>query len=166
MAVADRPVRARHDEVELLQNIDKLLQEFRSGVQSDNRESGTSMAVLVNETTSQKLEIPSSLFEVIYDAVDILLKGGAVAIMPYHAQLTTQEAADYLGVSRPYLITLLEKGEIPFKRLRSHRRIMLRDLEEYRLHRDEARHQALDALTGDVYDAGLYDVTHEAEPDE
>ncbi len=71
--------------------------------------------------------------------------------------LTTQEAADLLHVSRPYLIGLLDKGLIPYYRLRSHRRIRLEDLLAFREKFDAERHAALDELSRLSQEAGLYD---------
>lgn len=163
MSVIDRPVRARQEDLELLQEIAEYLGRHRRSSRAKTSESETPRALLVDRETHQQLEIPSPLFEVVCEAVDVLLKGGAVAIMPYHTQLTTQEAANYLGVSRPHLISLLDEGKIPYSRLRSHRRIRLRDLEDYRINRDEERRQALADLSREIYDAGLYGLPGEEE---
>lgn len=153
MSVTDRPVRASQEDLELLQKIAEYLQRHGQHARSESR---TPRAVLVDEETQKQLEIPGPLFQVVCEAVDVLLQGGAVAIMPYHTQLTTQEAANYLGVSRPHLISLLDKDKIPYMRLRSHRRIRLKDLEDYRLSRDEARRRDMAALSREIYDLGLY----------
>lgn len=167
MPVSDRPVRASKEELELLQKIDAYLKEHREASLFDATESAHAPAILVGEGDHKTLEIPALLFEVIREAVDILLEGGAVAIMPYHAQLTTQEAANYLQVSRPHLISLLDEEKIPYRRLRSHRRILLRDLESYRQRRDDERKQALDELSREVYEAGFYTMMEEkTEPNE
>lgn len=78
--------------------------------------------------------------------------------MPYHQEITTQDAADYLGVSRPYLIKLLDTEDIPYHYVGSQRRIRLSDLEEYRRQRDEQRRATLDEMTRDAYELGFYDV--------
>jgi excisionase family DNA binding protein len=104
----------------------------------------------------REVELPHAVLRVLSEAVDVLLEGGAVAVLPYHTELTTQAAADYLGVSRPYLIKLLERGELPYRKLNSHRRIMLQDVEEYRHRRDAARRSALAELTRESFELGLY----------
>jgi excisionase family DNA binding protein len=104
----------------------------------------------------REIELPHAVLRVLTEAVEVLLEGGAVAVLPYHAELTTQAAADYLGVSRPYLIKLLERGELPYRKLNSHRRIMLQDVEEYRQRRDAARRAALAELTRESFELGLY----------
>ncbi len=162
MSATDRPVRASQEDLELLQKIAEYLQRHRDHAQSESK---TPRAVLVDEETQKQLEIPGPLFEVVCEAVDVLLKGGAVGIMPYHTQLTTQEAANYLGVSRPHLISLLEQDKIPYSRLRSHRRIRLKDLEDYRLSRDEKRRRDLAELSRETYELGLYGLPGDEEND-
>lgn len=76
--------------------------------------------------------------------------------MPESSELTTQQAAEFLNVSRPYLVKLVESGEIPFRLVGTHHRIRFRDLEEYKNRDDLKRRQAADELTQLTQDLGLY----------
>ena len=86
----------------------------------------------------EEIELPESLSQVLRQLVYYLAQGRAVTIVPLNRELTTQEAADILNVSRPYLIKLLEQGEIPFAKTGTHRRIRVDDLMEYKKRRDAA----------------------------
>jgi excisionase family DNA binding protein len=83
--------------------------------------------------------------------------GRAITVAPLAQRLTTQEAADLLGVSRPTLIKLLEDGKIPFEQPGRHRRIRLDDLLAYRDRRRKERSEILDELVVQTQALGLYD---------
>lgn len=90
--------------------------------------------------------VPVSALRLLIDVLTELGEGNAVTIMPIHAELTTQEAADVLNVSRPFLVQLLERGDIPFHKIGTHRRVRYRDVLSYKQQIDAERHKVLDAL--------------------
>jgi excisionase family DNA binding protein len=92
------------------------------------------------------LELPPSAFEALKVVVEAIVRGQSVTLVPHDEELTTQEAADMLHMSRPHLIKLLERGEIPFHRVGTHRRIRSEDLLAYQDRRDAERKAALDEL--------------------
>jgi excisionase family DNA binding protein len=95
----------------------------------------------------EMIGIPGSAFEALRLIVDAMSKGQTVVLAPQEEELTSQQAADLLRVSRPHLVKLLEAGEIPFHRVGTHRRIRLEDVLAYRRKRSEDRREKLDELT-------------------
>ncbi len=104
-----------------------------------------------------EIEMPGSVHRALLGLVQALLSGEAVSIVPLDSEYTTNGAADFLGMSRPHLITLLERGEIPFRKVGSHRRVKFADLVTYRERRDVERGRALAALVELSEEAGLYE---------
>lgn len=104
----------------------------------------------------QRIGVPESVMEVLRQAVHALARDRAVAVVPIQKLLTTQRAADLLGVSRPYLVRLLDAGKIPSSKTGSHRRVRLDDLLAYAKVRDERRRESLTRLTQLSQELGLY----------
>ncbi len=103
------------------------------------------------------IPLPESINRMVREIVHALAGGNAVTIVPVHTDLTTQQAADLLNVSRPFLVQLLESGTIPFHRTGSHRRVRLTDVMTYRRTRGQARRAALQAMAREAQDMGLYE---------
>lgn len=105
----------------------------------------------------QEIAIPESMFYVFERVAEVLARGDAVTVLPIGRELTTQQAADILNVSRQYLVRLLDQGVIPFTRTGTHRRIRAIDLLEYKQRRDRERNAALDQLSQISQEMGGYD---------
>jgi len=93
------------------------------------------------------LILPRQALALLRDLLVEMAQGNAVTIVPTHAELTTQEAANLLNVSRPHLVKLLESGDIPFTKAGTHRRIRYQDLMAYREQRLRQSKSVLDELT-------------------
>ncbi|WP_442948976.1 helix-turn-helix domain-containing protein [Nostoc sp.] len=105
----------------------------------------------------EKINIPEPIYHVLLQVVHAMASGKAISIIPQQQELTTQQAAEHLNVSRPYLIKLLEQGEIPHIKVGSHRRVRFDDLMNYKQQRDVKRDQLLTELTQMSQEAGFYE---------
>jgi excisionase family DNA binding protein len=105
----------------------------------------------------EEITLPESVYKVLHEAVHAMAMGKLVSIAIQEPEMTTQQAADFLDVSRPHLIKLLEKGEIPFIRVGTHRRVRFEDVMKYREQRDKQRKEGLNKLTQFLQNEGFYD---------
>jgi len=132
------------------------------------RESGRALsAVLLTRSDTQQIDfhdekgavrtvrIPTSALRLLLDVLTEIGQGNAVSIIPIHAELTTQEAADVLNVSRPFLVQLLERGEMPFHKIGTHRRVRYQDVIEYKKRIDTERRKVLDELAEEAQEIGM-----------
>lgn len=106
----------------------------------------------------QQQSIPSPVRDVLVRILTHMEEGQAITIIPASHELTSQDAADLLGVSRQYMVRLLEGGKLPFHRAGTHRRVYLQDLMAYKKERDRQRREALDQIAREEVEAGTYDV--------
>ena len=93
-----------------------------------------------------KITFPFSAIKLLLQILTQMAEGNAVTLIPIHAELTTQEAASLLNVSRPFLIKLLEEGKIPFHKIGTHRRVRFIDLLKFKDEADEISQKALEEL--------------------
>ncbi len=102
-----------------------------------------------------QLRIPSSALQLLFAALSEMACGNGVSLLPLHAELTTQQAADFLNVSRPYVVGLLEKGEMAFRKVGNQRRVQLREVVAYKARTDIERRTALDELAREARELRL-----------
>jgi excisionase family DNA binding protein len=95
----------------------------------------------------EMIGIPASAFQALRRVVDAMSRGQTIVLAPQEEELTSQQAADLLRVSRPHLVKLLDDGEIPFHRVGTHRRVRVEDVLAYRKRRFQNRREKLDELT-------------------
>lgn len=104
---------------------------------------------------NKKIVLPPQALRLLVGILEQMSQGNAVSLIPIHAELTTQEAADLLHVSRPYLIHLLKEGKIPFRNVGTKRRILAEDVLRYKTIIDRKRLKTLEALTKQAQDLDM-----------
>jgi excisionase family DNA binding protein len=103
----------------------------------------------------QDIAVPRAAFAALQEALAAMADGESVAVLPSQTEISTQQAADALRVSRPFLVGLLESGQIPFRQVGTHRRVRAADLAAY-LQQDHLRRvAAADALSAEAAELGL-----------
>ena len=102
--------------------------------------------ILDDRNVGHQIELPTSALRLLVDILAEFATGNGVGIVPMHPELTTQEAADLLNVSRPHFIKLLETQALPYHRTGKHRRIRFDDLMKFKAERDEASERAMSEL--------------------
>lgn len=114
------------------------------------------LRIIVTDETGAPVEVPEQVYRLTREVLSIVAEGGTAAVVEVEHDLTTQAAADILGVSRPHLIKLLDQGEIPYYKVGSHRRLAVADVLNYKRQRDIDRRAALSELTALSQELGLY----------
>ena len=101
------------------------------------------------------VELPTPAAELLAEILESMASGNSVAVLRKDTELTTQQAADFLNVSRPFLVNLLEAGAVPFRKVGTHRRVRFDDLRVYKETIDDARRKALDELADDAQELDM-----------
>jgi len=105
--------------------------------------------------TTEPITVPAAAFRLLLTILAEMAKGNAVRVIPHHAELTTGEAAELLNVSRPFVVRLLDEGQIPSHRVGTHRRVLFKDVMAYRDEHYRARSKVLDEMAAIDQELGL-----------
>jgi excisionase family DNA binding protein len=111
--------------------------------------------VFDEKNQAHAIELPTSAVRLLLDILSELAEGNAVKVIPIHAEVTTQEAADLLNVSRPHIVKLLENGELPFYKTGKHRRVRFADLMAYKAKREARSEAAMAELAKQAQKLGM-----------
>lgn len=114
-----------------------------------------SITISEDSNAGKTVTIPGKAFRLLVEILTQMAQGNAVTIIPVHAELTTQEAADLLNVSRPFLVGLLESGQIPHRKVGTRRRVLFSDLAEYKKRIDSQRRRTLDDLAAQAQELNM-----------
>jgi excisionase family DNA binding protein len=134
------PIAAPNADREALQGVEAMIQ------------SGLELRVSAGD---RSIELPDALRLVLEQAAHELVRGNRVSLLPLGRLLTTRQAAEMLNISRPFLIQLLEREEIPFEKVGTHRRVAIEDVLRYRAQRSERRREVLRALSEEADELGI-----------
>jgi len=107
--------------------------------------------------SGEVLPIPESVFYILERVAEVMARGDSITIVPVGQQMTTQQAADMLNLSRQYLVRLLDDGRIPFTKTGRHRRVRIEDVLAFKEQRDRDRKVGLDDLTRMSEESGGYE---------
>jgi len=121
------------------------------------RQQGTTHVRLLPEGGQPEVDvpIPAEAFQLLVRILTLMANGHAVSVLPLQAELTTQQAAELLNVSRPHVIKLLSEGDIPFRMVGTHRRVALVDVLAFKERQEGRTKQALDDLAEEAQKLGL-----------
>jgi excisionase family DNA binding protein len=132
------------------------------------RESGRALSIMLQSRAKVRqidihggkgavhaVRVPAQALRLLLEVLTEIGQGNAVSITPIHAELTTQQAAEVLNVSRPFIVQLLEDGKIPFHRTGSHRRVRYQDVIAYKKRLDAKRRRALVELSAQAQELGM-----------
>lgn len=114
------------------------------------------IAIQDADDNTHQIELPTSSLTLLMSILGELANGNAVQVVPVHAELTTQEAANILNISRPHMVKLLEEGKLPFHKTGRHRRVLFADLMNYKEQRDNESRTAMQELADLSQELGLY----------
>lgn len=117
--------------------------------------SRVSIRLLGDDQETEAIDVPASALRLFLNLLTEMSQGNAVTLIPTHAELTTQQAADLLNVSRPYVVKLLDEGKIPCRTVGKYRRVRFGDLMAYKQKDDAAREKVLDQLTAEAQELGM-----------
>jgi len=109
----------------------------------------------LDTSKEETLQIPAPAVRMLVRILEEMARGNAVTLIPVHAELTTQESADMLNISRPSLIQLLDEGKVEYRKVGTHRRIKFESLMAYKRASDKVRRAALAELAAYDQEIGI-----------
>lgn len=119
------------------------------------RRSSVRIQIGDDDSENESVSVPTSAVRLFLQLLTEMSQGNAVTLIPTHSELTTQQAADLLNVSRPYVVKLLDEGKIPSRTVGKYRRVRFDDLMAYKQLDDNQRARVIDQLTAEAQELGM-----------
>lgn len=138
----------------------QVVTDFCSHLEKRTGRSTPPRCMLTDSETNEQIELPPQFFPVLRQAAEAMRRGQIATIIPRETEVTTQEAADYLGVSRSTIVRILQRGELPYVKINRHRRIRFTDLETYRNMKQQRQFEALADIPIDGHESETPDADH------
>jgi excisionase family DNA binding protein len=142
------PVRPSDEDVLLARASSSKLSRFKG-------DTGAVTVTVAQDRNAEEVTIPAIAFRMLGAILDELAQGHSIALNAIDRLISTQRAADVLNVSRPYLVKLLESGQIPFTKVGTHRRVRLADVLEYKARMDTRADKAYGELVAQAQELGM-----------
>lgn len=136
------------EEIETIKQLKKLISK------AENKE------LQISTSNGESIALPNSVTDIFRTVINVIAQGKGISLIPVAEEVTTTQGAEILNISRPYLMRLIENGEIPYHQVGTHKRINLQDLLEYKKIRDTKRKKGLQKLTELSQELGLYDIDY------
>ncbi len=156
-----KPTVPSEDEMRLAEISSKTLQDilrFHDAGKEDKSVRKATLHVSIERGNGKEANValPEAAFSILLSVLKELGHGKGVAVVATDTEVTTQQAADFLNVSRPYFVKLLEQGKIPYRTVGPRRRVLVADLLSYKVREEAERHQGLDELVAESQKLGMY----------
>jgi len=157
MAITSQPTTLSELETRMARESSRRLASHLTALRADELSHRQSVMVRISDAAQpeESVEIPAAALRLLVGILDEMAEGNAVTLLPSQAELTTQQAAGFLNVSRPYLVGLLEAGAIPFRKTGTHRRVLAKDLLAYQVQSKTKRQGALQELAALSQELGM-----------
>ena len=156
-----KPTVLSEDEIRLAELSGKALQDIISSHNAGKEDESFQKAILrvsIERGNGEKADValPQAAFSLLLSVLKELGHGKGVAVVATDTEVTTQQAADFLHVSRPYFVKLLEEGKISYRTVGPRRRVRVEDLLSYKAREEAERHRGLDELVAEAQKLGMY----------
>lgn len=149
IALAYNPIQPTENDAKLAKESSRVLSKYVSTKDSQP------IRIVSDADTSEVINIPSSAFKLLISILAQMSQGNSISLVPINAELSTQQAAELLNVSRPFIIQLTDSNQLSYRKVGSHRRILFSDLMLYKQNIDAQREKVLDQLVAQAQELNL-----------